>query len=761
MLIIFLVGVFLTAMVWSCRTGAPDISSSNEEEEEEKEEPSPDVDEVDLDDVDEPPLNRAETILRDKVATQVCINNSAIKSALADMTCRIKEQLSWLTHSQLYMNTAKNECYTRAKSLEKKFGLNSTATPRTDDSSSDGSVWLEASCKKLAGQGLVDLDYRKRRENGNPVTESELRNKLEEILGDKNYEDLKQGQSTTTHLEGLLKFNTYGLNEKCSAELRYDSVRAISRSNFKVKPLLMTAHALSEPVSDFIEQFRGIKAPANATSSDLPFGGDLITVAGKNSTDIIGTYWKDKPSAGVYATISNVTASGTTTTVTKTATIDAIINHTYVWGGPDLPSSGGNITGIRKITIKDTNSETHYCIGLTDGGNYGTPGTPGILNNRGVVMDEIVPNSEFGDDWKVSAVTILSVSPGAITIKEDKAHDHCHDNTGWDTTKASTVKNVLIANTTILKRVDSLTHKEKDFFLINWPKLRNSFADLPDGVRGEFDYLHFYKRNSSGTRTSTVQENVLQTVRVLKATCGKSASNQRAYLRADTRYMNSKAESPQASFFSRTQFDINVSPFTSTSPRCQMRKVNRNFEGSESRYTPIDNESLDPDFMCASNGVGYLCYERDPRTHADTVLAKMTCNKPPIYDGSKYFLRRGRHCMCADPSDTSTIDQYKSDGSDLGNSDETILNTLCGDSKELYKDIKLEGDAGDLKDFGETSQTLMEYLVTNHAEDIVRRSTQNDGECIAGLDYIDLCEDANFNNHPDVSKLKTAYCPNN
>ena len=761
-LIILLVGGFFTLTIWSCRTDAPVLSSSNEEEEvEEEEEPSPDVDEVDLDDVEEPPLNRAETILRDRVATQVCINNTAIKSALADMTCRIKEQLSWLTYSQLYKRTSgKDECYTRAKSLEKKFLLNEAGTQRTD-TSSDGSAWLETSCKKLTGQGFVDLDYLKRRKSGNPVTESELRSKLEEILGDKNYEDLKQGGSTT-HLEGLLKFNTYGLNEKCSAELRYDPVRAISKSNFKVKPLLMTAHALSEPVSNYMERFRGTDAPTDAKLTDLPFsGGDIITVAGKNGTDIIGvTYRANKPQADADVTISHANTSGTT--VTKTVTITAIINHKPMLGGPDLPSARESIGGIRKITVKATDSDDHFCLALTDGVTYGPKLIHGILNNGGVVMDKIVPSSP--PLWNITAVTIKPVERGTIKVVEEKPHEHCLDDAKWGLAGKPTktaMKNALIANTKIHERVGSLTEKEKDFYLMNWPKLRNSFAGLPDGVKGEFDYLHFYKRSSQGTRSSTVQDNVLQTIRVLKATCGKSASNQRAYLRADTQYMNSTAESPQANFFSRTQFHIKVSPFTS---RCQMTKVNRNFEGSESRYTPAGSESqsLDPDFMCASNGVGYLCYERDLQTHASGVIAKTACNKPPMYDGNKYFLRRGRHCMCAEPSSTSTIDQYKSGNSNsITVNDTTNLNALCSGSAELYKDIKLEGDAGDLKNFGADSKTLMEYLVDNHTGDIVRRSAQNDGECIAGLDYIDLCEDDNFKNHPDIRGLKRAYCPTN
>ena len=320
----------------------------------------------------------------------------------------------------------------------------------------------------------------------------------------------------------------------------------------------------------------------------------------------------------------------------------------------------------------------------------------------------------------------------------------------------------------LITRKSALTSEERDFYFIHWPKLRSSFKGLPEGVGGEFDYLHFYKRNSSGQRTSRLQAGLLQSVRLLKPSCGSKDSRgnyPHSYLRTDAKFISaSRMRLPTANFFSRREYHSPVSPFTSSEGSCKFDKVTdipRNFEGSESQYT---SRSFHQDFMCVAHGgsglKGYLCYARSATDPSDGILH--TCTTAP----SLGQMHRGIHCMCAIPGNIASIKRYqhgygtgfKSNTFTLEGGTEHSGNNLSNTCAQItgakpYKSIALQGDAGDLTTFG-SPKTLMRYLKDTHSSELSDRGEGGEKRCIAGLDYIDLCEDDSFDTHPQIGRLR-------
>lgn len=326
-----LAGALIAGGIQSCSRKNSNTQSSSDEKDAEAadkkqgpkdaKEPSPDIEEIEVKDLGEVQLDAGETSLRDKVAREVCINDAGIKSALEDFTCRIKEQMRWLGHDELYQASG-GKCRTLASKYHKKYVV-----------VSDG-AWLEDSCKKIASYGFVELAYQKRKEGGKPVTEQELREKVQELLAREDYEKLKKGEKTT-HLEGLLRFNTYGLNEKCSADLRYDFHAAVvEEGDFSVKPVLFAAHALSDPVKDFMTRFRGhtVSSQANQSISGKKF---TFTATGVGTDGTTATITLSQT-----ATATIAAASATTATIVGTiaSQLDAVnANHPS-----DNPSSAGD-----------------------------------------------------------------------------------------------------------------------------------------------------------------------------------------------------------------------------------------------------------------------------------------------------------------------------------------------------------------------------------------------------------------------------------
>ena len=242
-MVMMLAGALMVGGIQSCsRKNSNTQSSSDEKDAEadkgdksqhpkEEKESSPNIEEVEVKDLGEVQLDKGETSLRDKVARELCMSDAGIKSALEDFTCRIKEQMRWLGHEELYQASG-GKCREFASKYHKKYLLVGEGE------------WLEDSCKKVVSYGFVDLAYQKRKESGKPVTEQELREKVQELLAREDYEKLKKGEKTT-HLVGLLRFNTYGLNEKCSADLRYDFHASVEENDdFEVKPVLLSDSTL-------------------------------------------------------------------------------------------------------------------------------------------------------------------------------------------------------------------------------------------------------------------------------------------------------------------------------------------------------------------------------------------------------------------------------------------------------------------------------------------------------------------------------------
>lgn len=326
-------------------------------------------------------------------------------------------------------------------------------------------------------------------------------------------------------------------------------------------------------------------------------------------------------------------------------------------------------------------------------------------------------------------------------------------------------------NNKLLRRKSALTSEEQDFYFIHWPKLRDSFKGLPEGVGREFDYLHFYKRNSGGQRTSSLQDGLLQSVRLLKPSCGSKDSKgnyPHSYLRTDTKFISaSRMRLPTANFFSRREYHSLVSPFASEGS-CRFDKVtdiSRNFEGSESQYT--SSQSIHQDFMCVANGggsgsiEGYLCYARSNDDPTGGILH--TCTTAPT---TLRQMHRGTHCMCAIPGNRASIKRYLH-GYGTGYKTNTFtleggtnhsgnnLSATCAQitGAKAYKSIALQGDTGDLTTLG-SPKTLMRYLKDTHGTELSDRGEGGTDRCISGLDTIDLCEDDSFDAHPEIDRLR-------
>ena len=676
--------VLSAAVVQSCTddgSGVQRITTqpSGGAEEEEEEDPSPRVPPVVVPNVSVPQLSRDEITLRDKIAKEVCIENEDIKSALKDFTCRVEEQLKWLDHRELYDRTpGRDSCYSLTNKFSEEYGANKE----------EGDEWLKETCTKLAAYAFVQLNFLERKGIGDPVTEDELIEKLETILTDKSWEKLKRGGSST-HLKGLLRMNTYNLNERCSDSLRYDTHKGVVRQgdndDFEIKQYIFAEKALSKPVEKFIKRFRGYK---------------------EISTDQTPRRIEGKKVLKTDATITTIVTTPTTT--------------------------GDTIT-----TIKDLGDKYYYVTGT------------------------IRPPTT------ATATTATTIATAATTI--------------------ATADVVLV-------RHSDLEEEEKDFYFINWPKIRESFKGLPTGVKGEFDYLHFYKRNDDGEKTSTVKTDLIHSIRVLKPRCaGGSVKDERgnnsfAYLRADGNFLDSKElTSPEVNFFSRPRFGINQDSASfkrknsnNRSNSCKLYKIG--YEDEDASDTPDGGEDgedgIDANFLCVANEVdpnnkleGYLCYASVGGGTIDDCA-----NDPILKDitagtiaGSN--IKRQTHCMCAIPGRPETISLVVAGSTSLKLEGRTNSLVVVNESllllssqacqrkhrtgSKAFKDIKLQGDSGDLtKEL--SPLTLMGYLQQEHAEALAGEGDSQG--CIAGIDYIDLCGDDNFEDHPEIDSLRSTYC---
>lgn len=673
-----LVVVLSAAVAQSCNDDGSSVQRITQDSgggtETEEEDPSPRVDPVAIPKLTVPQLSGAEIALRDKVAKEVCIDNEDIKKALEDLNCRVGEQLTWLEHKELYDRTpGRDSCYSLTHKFNEEYG--------GDDEK--GGEWLEETCTKLAAYAFVQLNFLERKGIGDPVTEDELIEEFETIITDTSWAKLKRGGSST-HLKGLLRMNTYNLNERCSDSLRYDTHKGVVRDNedFEIKQYIFAENALSKPVEKFIQRFRGYKEIKEGTKR---IEGEKV----------------------VKTTATNIPTAIPTATTT-------------------IPSNA-TVTALNPSEFQD------------------------------------------GDFYVSGTITAADADDSKATIAA--------------TTATTTTRKALVRNT-------SLIPEEKDFYFINWPKIRESFRGLPNEVKGEFDHLHFYRRNNDNERTTTVKSDLIHSIRVLKPGCGdvkdEQGNDSFAYLRADADFLgNVNLTSPEVNFFSRPRFGINHDTTSFKSRKnssgrtnlCKLYAIGYESENSsETTDSGEDGEGIDDNFLCVANEVdernileGYLCYENMSETEATATATDddaKKCYAAPNLSRRDHQLTgniaRKQHCMCAVPGSPETIRQmtrksnnYEVDNSDSNNQNqpEKACDAYRGGAV-AFKDIKLQGDSGDLK---KPASTLMVYLRQEHPDTLAGEGDSQKG-CIAGIDYIDLCGDVNFDDHPEINSLRSTYC---
>lgn len=720
-----LLGVMLAWLAQSCQSAAPIVRSvldNGGDAETDEEEPSPKTPPVELPTLSVPQLTHDEQALRSKVAREVCIGNPDINRALEDFTCRIKEQRRWLEYEELYDRTpGRDSCWLFTRQFHKTYVLNGEEDSG-DEVSGDDKEWLTDVCIKLAGHAFVRLNYLERKAIGDPVTETELKAELEVILTDDDWFKLKnRGEEGTTHLYGLLRVNTYHLNERCSKDLRYDyHAGVVKNQDFEIKQLLFAAHALSKPVGDFLKQFAGYD------STDLSHTFQPTEIL---TFFVSGYATKDGSTIKTGSAVSHVfgsTVSDSTVISTVRGTVKSTLDQ--VTGASPANAS------ISGLSI----SRSYYY-------SYGSYGA--VAARSASVQGVSAFTGSFIEGYtKASGIAAVSI-------------------TGSEA--ASLVSSLNPASHVKLTKRD-LTSVEKDFYFLNWPKLRGLFAGLPEKIRGELDYDHLeFDR-------AILKDKVLRTIRVLNPECTVKDERGRywhSYLRSDAHYLNAdELTAPKAHFFFRNEHNIREMPdeIRDQLRVCKFSKVRYSLED----YVSSDVSQVIPeDLMCAYHQVdsenklkGYLCYREDPRQRV--VDRTFGCMPAPFIrqagESTEYFLHRGRHCMCAIPGKPESILPFPHPrlGNPMPDSHAGVmdksetLGALCkrSDSRlRPYTDIKLKGDTGELKEFSD-SKTFMEYL--QGAYEFVSRE---DG-CIPGADYIDLCQDSGLDHHPEIDDMRAAHC---
>ena len=732
--ILFLACVMLVGLAQSCQSDAPiirgvlDVGGDEETEETDEEEASPKTPPVELSTLRVPQLTSDEKALRDKVAREVCLSNADISGALEDFTCRINEQLRWLTYPELYDRTpGRDSCWLFTHKFYKTYILNSEEEDSGDASLSKGKKWLEATCVKLASHAFVRLNYLERKAIGDPVTETELKAELEEMLTDDDWVTLKKrGDEGTTNLYGLLRVNTYHLGERCSKDLRYDyHPGVVKNQDFEIKQFLFAAHALSKPVGDFLKQFAGYESTNFRSHAFQPT--EILTFF------VSGEATQNESTIKTGSAVSHVLGS-TVSDRTVISTVRGIIVSTTD-RNTGVSAANASINGL---SISQRN-DYYY--------SYRSMGTvaAGSASVRGV---SAFTGSFIEKYTKASGIA-------AVSIKG---------------TRAASLVSSLNPDSQVKLTKRELTSAEKDFYFLNWSMLRGAFAGLPAEFRGELDYDHLE------FDPTTLKDKVLRTIRILNPECKVKDERGRywhSYLRSDAHYLNSdELTAPKAHFFFRNEHNIREMPD-------EIRDQLRVCKFSKVRYSLEDYELSDvsqvipEDLMCAYNQIdsenklkGYLCYREDDRQRV--VDRTFGCMPAPFIredEGStEYFLHRGRHCMCAIPGQPESMIPFPDLrlGNPLADSDADIvgksetLGALCKRSDPRLRpfvDIKLKGDTGELKEFS-GSQTFMEYLKGTYNGEVVGRGAS----CIPGVDYIDLCQDSSLDHHPKIDDMRAVHC---